>query len=217
MLSARDGAGRPVTPAGAEVERLIGRIPVRVGFLPTRGSGITPWRRAIVLDTEYRGAGQATRPARVALVAHELVHILQREIGDTEFWPSGGFRPSFSRRWIGDSTNTMEVHAYIVGASVEIDLTESAAQADWLATLTDDDALNATRAVVKRFDTNPIYRQNYRVESRSAGHRIPPKDWAHWLAALGFEPAAIDHIRAQAAAGQPKTIDQSEIESLVGS
>ncbi len=210
---------RPVSPAGHDVARLIQALKVRVAFLPTRGSGATPWRRLIVLDTSYREQGQAESPARVALVAHELVHVLQRELRDPEFWPSGGFRPSLSRRWIGDSTNYMEVVAYIVGASVEIDLLRENQEtrvrhlSDWLATVAGEDASNATRAVVKRYENNSIYRQNYRVEVRTPGRRIPSQDWAHWLGVLGFEANTIEHIRQLSAAGTPKVISKDELEN----
>ena len=39
------------------------------------------------------------------------------------YWPAGGFRPALERRWIGDSTNYMEVIAYLVGFTVEYDFT----------------------------------------------------------------------------------------------
>ncbi|MEE9217406.1 MAG: hypothetical protein V3U32_08225 [Anaerolineales bacterium] len=199
--------------------RLIQAFNVRVAFLPTRGSGATPWRRLIVLDTSYRNEGQAGSPARVALIAHELMHVLQRELGDPEFWPSGRFRPSLSRRWIGDSTNYMEVVAYIVGASVEIDLlpenqeTRIRRLSDWLATVAGEDASNATRAVVKRYKGNSIYRQNYRAEARTPGRRIPSQHWAYWLGVIGFEGQTIEHIRNLAAVGQPKVIAEDELEA----
>ncbi len=217
-MSAQQSSGNPFSPAGSDVARLIQAFNVRVVFLPTRGSGATPWRSMVVLDTSYRDAGQTQSPARVSLIAHEMVHVLQRELGDPEFWPSGGFRPSLSRRWIGDSTNYMEVLAYVVGASVEIDLlpkhksTEIRQLSNWLATMAGEDALNATRAVVKRYKNNSIYRQNYRAEARSPGRRIPSQHWAHWLRVIGFEDQTIEHIRNLAAMGQPKVIAEDELE-----
>lgn len=210
--------GEPVSPAGSDVARLMQAVSVRVVYLPTRGSGATPWRRMIVLDTSYRDAGQTQSPARVALVAHELLHVLQRELGDPELWPSGRFRPSLSRRWIGDSTNYMEVLAYIVGTSVEIDLLSEQEGAkprrlsNWLATVAGEDALNATRAVVKRYEDNSVYKQNYRQEARTPGRRIPSQPWAHWLEGFGFQDQTIEHIRNLAEVGQPKVIAESELE-----
>ncbi len=218
-MSALRSSGQPISPAGHDVARLIQAFKVRVAFLPTSGSGATPWRRLIVLDTSYRNTGQAESPTRVALVAHELVHVLQRELGDPEFWPSGGLRPSLSRRWIGDSTNYMEVVAYIVGATVEIDLLPENQAAriqrlsDWLATVAGEDAPNATRAVVKRYQNNSIYRQNYRVESRVPGLRIPTEHWAHWLGVLGFEANTIENIRQLSAVGTAKLISKDELEN----
>lgn len=216
-MSAPKSSGEPVSPGGRDVARLIQALKVRVLFLPTRGSGVTPWRRTIVLDTNYRDSGQVRSPARVALVAHELVHVLQRDLGDPEFWPSGGFKPSRSRRWVGDSTNYMEVVAYIVGSSVELDLLPENAEtkirqlSDWLATVAGEDAQNATRAVVKRYKNNSIYRKNYRAETRTPGRRIPSQPWAHWLRAMGFEEHSIEHIRSLAAVGQAKVIDEDDL------
>ena len=217
-MSAQQSSGEPVSPVGSDVARLIQAFNVRVVFLPTRGSGATPWGRMIVLDTSYRDAGQTQSPARVALIAHEMVHVMQRELGDPEFWPSGGFRPSLSRRWIGDSTNYMEVLAYVVGASVEIDLlpvhesTKIRQLSNWLATVAGNDVINATRAVVKRYKNNSIYRQNYREEVRTPGRRIPSQHWAHWLRVIGFEGQTIEHIRNLAAVGQAKVIAEDELE-----
>jgi len=218
-MSVLRSSGEPASPGGHDVARLIQAFKVRVAFLPTRGSGATPWRRLVVLDTSYRKEGQARSATRVALVAHELVHVLQRELGDPEFWPSGGLRPSLSRRWIGDSTNYMEVVAYIVGASVEIDLLPENQGAwirrlsDWLATVAGEDASNATRAVVKRYRNNSIYRQNYRVESRVPGLRIPTEHWGHWLGVLGFEANTIEHIRQLSVDGTAKVIGKDELEN----
>jgi len=218
-MSVLRSSGEPASPGGHDVARLIRAYKVRVAYLPTRGSGATPWRGLIVLDTTYRKQGQASSPTRVALVAHELVHLLQRELDDPEFWPSGGLRPSLSRRWIGDSTNYMEVVAYIVGASVEIDLLPENQEArirrlsDWLATVAGEDAENATRAVVKRYRNNSIYRQNYRVENRTPRRRIPSQRWAHWLGVLGFEADTIEHIRKLSAVGTAKVIREDELEN----
>jgi hypothetical protein len=113
----------------------------------------------------------------------------------------------------------MEVVAYIVGASVEIDLlpenqeTRIRQLSDWLATVAGEDASNATRAVVKRHMGNSIYRQNYRVEARTPGRRIPSQPWAHWLGVLGFEANTIEHIRQLSAAGTPKVISNDELEN----
>ena len=198
--------------AGNDVARLIGRIPVRAVFLPTRGAGVTPWRRTIVLDVSYRAEGQASPPHRAALVAHELTHVLQRELRDPEFFPGGGLRLSRSRRWLGDSTNFMEVQAYIVGTSILMDF-GGTGQANWLATLTGQDALNATRAVVQRHSTNSVYRHNNRTEAKTPGHRIPSAGWDHWLSVLGFAPTTIEHIRSQSAAGVAKVIDPGDLPS----
>ena len=112
----------------------------------------------------------------------------------------------------------MEVISYIVGSSVELDLLPKTAStrirqlSDWLATVTGEDAQNATRAVVKRYRKNPIYRQNYRVESKTPGKRIPSQPWTHWLQQLGFQDLTVEHIRNLARTGQPKLVTEKELE-----
>lgn len=221
-MSQLDPAGQPHSPVGAEVARLIGLLAIRVAFLPTGGSGITPWRRLIVLDTSYRNQGQASSPGRVGLVAHELSHLLQRELNDPELWPSGGLRLSPRRRWLGDSTNYMEALAYAVGTSVEIDLRAAAGlpalpeKLNSLATLLGGDAANATRYVVTLFPDNPVYRQNHRVEKTLPDRRIPPEGWQHWFDVMGFNAAAIAHLAQQTGQGQPKSISEEDLGSSSG-
>jgi hypothetical protein len=216
-MSTPGSDGEPVSPAGAEVARLVDALRLQVAFLPTNGSGITPWRRLIVLDTSYAGQGQVERPGKVALVAHELTHLLQRELADPEYWPSGGFRLAWPRRPLGDSTNYMEALAYAVGNSVQLDLraAEGLPQdqqlLDDLATFTGDDAANAARYVVTRHPDIVIYRQNYRIERRKQDHRIPDGGWQHWLGEVGFEQLALDHMQAQAAQGQIQVVDEQKL------
>jgi len=209
MAEAGPGGG-PISLAGSELTRLVTPLTIRVAFVPTGGAGATPWRNWLVLDTGYRGSGQASSPARVGLVAHELTHVLQRELGDPQFWPAGGLRPSRTRRWLGDSTNYMEVLAYLIGASVELDLLEakgtSAGQRllDDLATFAGEDAPNAARYVAKRFPSNPTYSKNDRVEATVPDRRIPAGGWPHWLGRLGWSAAVVERIRAQATRGHPQ-------------
>lgn len=221
-MAATTPGGEPISPAGAELARLIDPLQVRVAFLPTRGSGVTPWRRWIMLDTSYRGEGQVRSATRTGLVAHELTHLLQRELDDPQHWPSGSLRLSTSRRWLGDSTNYMEVLAYIVGSSVELDLLRSSGASaprpllDGLATLSGGDAGNAARYVVKSFSSNSIYRRNHRVEARSSQGRIPSGGWAYWLGQMGFGRTCLGHIRGQAALGSLQSVEPEEVERLFG-
>ncbi len=223
-------AARPISPVGAEVARIFAERNTRVVFIHTQGSGITPWRGLIILDADYRGAGQEKSAAQIGLVAHELTHLLQRDLEPQYFWPSGGLRPSSSRRWIGDSTNYMEVLAYLVGWTVEYDFTAALVESgdlipqekarkqrvlksllNRLATLSGDDPRNACRLVLKTFSTNGIYRQNYKLENRLPDGRIPPGSWHYWLRQLGFSLQAIDHIMVLATQGQGEWIDPSEV------
>jgi hypothetical protein len=228
-MAVRDGSDQPVSPVGADVARLYARRRTRVVFMHTAGSGITPWRRLIVLDADYKGEGQTKSPATIGLVAHELTHLLQRDLRNPNYWPSGGLRPRRSRRWVGDSTNFMEVVAYLVGWTVEYDLTASRLASpelppevqeqirralrsikNRLATLASRDARNATRLVLKTFPDNGVYRKNYQLENRLADGRIPSGGWYDWLMEMGFSRRAVDHIMVIAAQGHAEHIDPAQ-------
>jgi hypothetical protein len=225
-MAAADNQGAPISPVGADVARLFSGRRTLVVFAHTAGSGITPWRRLIVLDAEYKGEGQVKSPARIGLVAHELTHLLQRELRQPYYWPSGGLRPGFSRRWVGDSTNYMEVLAYLVGWTVEYDLIAWRAASpdlavseregleramkslrDRLTTLSGNDARNACRLVVKTFLDNGVHRKNYTRENRLRDGRIPPGGWHAWLHQLGFSYRAVDHLFILAAQGKAAQIE----------
>lgn len=220
-MAAISREGQPVSPVGRDIAILFARRKTRVVFTHTAGSGITPWRGLIILDAEYKGAGQIRSPATIGLVAHELTHLLQRELDHPYYWPSGGFRPALGRLWIADSTNYMEVLAYLVGWTVEHDLLlqrinqgqlpqndrEHTRQAlktlrDRIATLAGPDARNACRLVLSTYPDNPIYRRNYARESRLPDGRIPGGAWHTWLREIGFSRSAVDHIMIVAAQGQ---------------
>lgn len=228
-MAATDTLGKSLSPIGADVARLFSGRATRVVFMHTAGSGITPWRGLFVLDADYRDEGQTKSPGTIGLVAHELTHLLQRDLKPRYYWPSGRLRPSFTRRWVGDSTNYMEVLAYLVGWSVEYDLTAAQAAApglsaqaqkhydrilksirDRLATLAGADVQNAARLVLKTYPDNPVYRKNYRLESRLRDGRVPPGTWHAWLRQLGFSPAAVDHILLLAARGKVERIDPAQ-------
>ena len=228
-MAVRDASDKPVSPVGTDVARLYSGRKTRVVFMHTAGSGITPWRRLIVLDSDYKGDGQAKSPAKIGLVAHELTHLLQRDLRNPNYWPSGGLRPARGRRWIGDSTNFMEVVAYLVGWTVEYDLTAARLTSpdlppevqeqirralrslkNRLATLAGRDVRNATRLVVKTFPDNGVYRNNYRLENRLADGRIPIGGWYDWLLEMGFSRGAVDHIMVIAAQGHAENIDPAQ-------
>ena len=221
---------RSLSPVGADLASLFAQRIVRVLFLNTEGEGVTPWRGLIILDASYRGEGQTRSPDSIARVAHELTHVLQRELNQPYYWPGGGLRPSRSRRWLGDSTNYMEVLSYLVGWTVEYDLiTLQNISADLstdeltgnekmleiirdrLATLSGPDPRNACRLVLKLFPENPIYRQNFELENRTSDGRIPPGSWHYWLRQLGFSRQAVDHIMVLASQGQEESVDYEEV------
>jgi len=228
-MAVRDESGQPLSPVGVDVARLYAGRKTRVVFMHTAGSGITPWRRLIVLDADYKGDGQAKSPTKIGLVAHELTHLLQRDLKNPTYWPSGGLRPRRGRRWIGDSTNFMEVVAYLVGWTVEYDLTAARLASpdlppevqeqirrtlrslkNRLATLAGRDVRNATRLVLKIFPDNGVYRNNYRLENRLPDGRIPTGPWHSWLLEMGFSRSAIDHIMVIAAQGIAENINPAQ-------
>ena len=209
-------------PVGIDLARIVSKLDLWVLFMNTNGSGIAPWRGLIVLDADFREDGQVESPSRIGMVAHELTHLLQRELNQSHYWPSGGFNPIRGRRWIGDSTSYMEVLAYLVGWTVEYDLISAKllettisgerraegeavlkAIRDRLASFTWTEPRTATWMIGALFPNNPIYQQNLSSESRYPDRRIAPGSWHDWLRQLGFSRAAVDHIMVLAARGNP--------------
>jgi hypothetical protein len=210
-----------ISPVGIDLARIISKYDLWILFINTDGSGIAPWRRLIVLDSDYRGKGQIETPSRIGMVVHELTHLVQRELKGSHYWPGGGFNPVRGRRWIGDSTNYMEVLAYLVGWTVEYDLTktkqfdpnislEQRARnevvldtiRERLAYFTATDKRSSSRKISELFPDNPVYKQNARIEARYLDHRIPPGTWHDWLRRMGFSRSAVDHIMILAAQGE---------------
>lgn len=230
MMRHGDKASLPISLIGAELANIFVQRRVRVILTDTGGSGVAPWRGWIILDSKYRSDGQINSPAAVAKVAHELTHLLQRQFNQPHYWPSGGLRPAFGRRWIGDSTNYMEVIAYLVGFTVEYDFTAArslspdrsaekhaedentlASLRNHLATLTGPDPHNSCRLVLKLFPENAIYRQNFEVEKNTPDGRIPPGSWHYWLRQMGFSRPAVDHIMVLASRGRAEWIEVDQV------
>lgn len=217
--------GRPVSLVGKELaDRIRGRG-VSVIFFPTGGDGATPVTDLVILDVSYKDAGQAETPTSIGLVAHELTHVLQRSLPNSNYWPSGWPRPSQYTRWFADSTNYMEVLAYIVGWTVEYDLLNAEkASSDVtntrkkeidgklkvikkdLTTLVSGDPHNATRFILEKYSRVWFYKQNYRKESTVPDGRIPAGGWDYWIGRLGFSRRAIRHIRSIGTNGTPKDV-----------
>ena len=211
----------PASPVGMDLVRITAKLDLWVLFVNTDGRGIAPWRRLIILDADYRGEGQVEYPTRAGMVAHELTHLLQREIKQSYYWPSGSLNPVRGRRWIGDSTNYMELLAYIVGSTVEYDLTlveqsspgispekdalaekSLAALRGHLSLLTGAERGEISQVICNLFPENRIYEQNQETERRYPDHRIPPGTWHSWLRHLGFSRASVDYIMILAARGK---------------
>ena len=230
MVRLGDEVPLPISLIGAELASIFAQRRVRVIFTDTGGSGVAPWRGLIILDSEYHGDGQISSPKAIARVAHELTHLLQRQFNQPHYWFSGGLHPAFGRRWIGDSTNYMEVIAYLVDFTVEYDFTaarslspdRSAGQhaedknilasiRDHLATLTGPDPRNSCRLVLKLFPKNAIYRQNFEMEKRIPDGRIPPGSWHYWMRQMGFSRPAIDHIMVLASRGRAEWIEADQV------
>jgi hypothetical protein len=172
-------------------------------------------------QTDANGAPVSTT-ARVALEAHELTHDLQRQLADLSLLPLALARP------IGDSTNHLEVVAYIVGETVQYGMLQAELMIpqlpqqdlaairrametiqDDLATFTGPDAMNANRYLLKSHG-GLCYRWNHLTESLIPGNRIPPAGWEQSMRDVGFGDAAIVHIRGIAAQGTAKVVGAGE-------
>lgn len=226
--------GKSISPIGTEIARIFDTRQTWILFVHTAGSGATPWRGLIILDANYQGAGQTETIFRVGLVAHELTHLLQRELNDSRHWPSGWLRFPSPTRLVGDSTNYMEVLSYIVGWTIEYDLYKEKLATNNLplveknriqgklrslkngiATLTDPDARNATRFVLEKHRSMKVYKQNFRAEAKSPNGRIPAGGWEHWLGEFGFSEEAVAHIKDIGVRGEVKRVSQEEADRIV--
>ena len=227
-MAATDPSGDPISIVGREMADLIAQREIRVSFIMD-GGGASPWTNRIFLADRYINTHELETPSGTGLLAHELTHSLQRELDDPHFWPSGEPRLSEPRsRLIGDSTNYMEVLAYIVGDTVEYDMLAQIPSpsrsdimrmdrlANDIATLTNDDALNATRYVVRRYNYVDVYKTNYTVEMGVPDHRIPDGGWDHWLREMGFSDEAINHIIDIASTGTVEHVDPDLIDPANG-
>ncbi len=224
-FSAADASGNLISPVGSEIAGLIENRQdgITITFVDFN-AGIVPWRGYVVLPPNFADGGQVGAPGNVGLVAHELTHVLERELNDPMYWPSGAPLSFGGARLVGDSTNYMEVLSNIIGKTVEYDLLSEAnptsARLDViereLATYTDADALNAVRYLVKSENGVEVYRDNYVHELGISDHRIPAGGWDHWLKTMGFTDTAIQHIRDIASQGTAVHVDQAELDQNTG-
>jgi uncharacterized protein YukE len=229
-FSSVDASGNVISPVGAELTGLIqGRQDgVTITFIDFN-AGIVPWQGHVVLPPNFADGGQLGSAGNVGLVGHELTHVLERDLNDPMYWPSGA--PALGgARLVGDSTNYMEVLSNIVGQTVEHDYLSQIPPAsrvqsqtdrllkieDNLATYTDADALNATRYLVKSDNSIEVYRDNYVHELGISDHRIPAGGWDHWLKTMGFTDTAIQHISDIASQGTAVRVDPAELSSQNG-
>jgi uncharacterized protein YukE len=143
-LSARDSNGNPVSPVGAELVELIearGGVTVLFTDSLTGGdAGIAPMKGLIFLPERYMDPAVQRQPENAALIAHELAHVLQRDLpafpdgfptATTGSWPFSpdGFDPfnlDYGVPLVGDFTLYMEVQSNLVGKTVEYDLIQHA-------------------------------------------------------------------------------------------
>jgi hypothetical protein len=124
-MSASGESGQPLSPVGAEVARLFSGRKTQWST-PTPLARGSPRRRLIVLMPITAPACLGFRP-RSAWSPTSSTHLLQRDLKPKQYWPSGGCA-SFSRRGWATLTSFMEVVAYLVGWTVEYDLTAARAQ-----------------------------------------------------------------------------------------
>ena len=213
--------GEPASPVGAELVELMRDRQVNVTFI-LPGGGASTWEGQILLADRLVDPTKLDKPGNAALVGHELTHDLQRSLDDPYYWPKGTIKlEGPSRGIVGDSTNYMEVLAYIVGDTIEYDLLlqKSSVVAlsavenqrliniqNDLATLTDPDAWSAAQSIAVKFQNCDVYLDNYVIEYALPDHRIPPGGWEHWLRELGFSDASIDHINSISSKGTPQPL-----------
>lgn len=235
-ISRAGARGKSISQAGSELSEAIIDRGVWVLFAPTGGDGATPVKGLIVLDNGYRNLGQVSSVTKTSIVAHELVHVLQRDLADPKYWPSGLPRLIRNTRWIADSTNYMEVLAYIVGWIIEHDLESDRLSSprlststkkqikkkledleNRLATLTGPDVHNAKRYIVWKYKDNFFYKQNYRKEVLTPCGRIPVGGWRKSLKEIGFKEPALRHIKDIASNGLVQQIDQATTDEIAGS
>jgi hypothetical protein len=207
-MASLDSNGVPVSIVGSELVDLVDGLGVRVAFLG-RDGGTNPWVEQVVIPEPYQGSGQVggstpiAQTERVALAAHELTHAVHREHGSLNYAPP-----------IIDSTNHMEVVAYLVSETVQYDLLQAGLAdpsltdaerlliearlnrlATNIATYSGADQLNANRYMIQQHQGNVIYGWNHLRESLIPGHRIPPGGWEQSLREIGFSDEAIQHIQ----------------------
>ena len=217
-----NSTGEPASLIGAELVELMRDRQVNVAFI-LPGGGASTWEGQIILGEKLVDSTKLNSPGNAALVGHELTHELQRSLDDPYYWPKGTIKlEEPSRGIVGDSTNYMEVLAYIVGDTIEYDLLlqkssivalsvyENQRLVDIqnnLATLTDLDAWSAAQSIAISSQDCDVYLDNFVIEYALQDHRIPPGGWEHWLGELGFSDASIDHIKSIAAKGSPNPLE----------
>lgn len=164
--------------------------------VPTGRSAVTPWRNTMLLDPLFFGE-EGMSPYNLSVIAHEYIHLLQRDLNYPRYFPSGGLRPGKNKRWIGDSTNYMEVLAYIVSFAIWHDSIENDAKREriasdllWLTGYSYD----ACDFVVDKFPNVGIYQKNHEREMKEPDRRIPFGGWEYWLDQFGMSRLAIMRI-----------------------
>ena len=83
--------------------------------------------------------------------------------------------------------------------------------------MTDPDARNATRFMLKMHRSVKVYRENYRAEAKSPNGRIPAGGWEHWLSEFGFSDGAVAHIKDIGARGVVKRVSLEEADRIANS
>ena len=230
-------SNKPISPVGADVSRLInkrGGANVLPLALPTDRGGMVPWRGYVVMGLDW-GDNKITGGSLTAGgVAHELTHVLERDLDDPTYWPSGA-APNSTGLWYFDSTNHMEAVSYLIGFTVQYDLLAARLAdpsltpadrnaiinddlpklADRIATFAGPDSANATRYVVAYGD-NPVYDGNYVKELQYPDKRIPSGGWESSLKQMGFSNDSIQHIKSIAAKGTVEYIAPTKIDPATG-
>jgi len=193
-ISQTDLNGNAVSIVGSELAQLIddrGGVAVHFSDLITGGTaGVAPTRGLVVLPNRYQSALVQAVPGNAGLVAHELAHVLQRDLpefpdgfppfgtgpmaGSWPFTPEGinPLSVEYGVPLLGDFTLYMEVQSNIVGMGIEYDLL-----GEELANLSPGSLRRGT--IISRMDAIEVHLATYTGPAADAAAYVPQQYNGH--------------------------------------
>ena len=167
---------------GSELSNLVGDRHTLVTFGPYGNFAFSSWwihlQRVLTNSSVMRGESFAS------LVAHELVHVLQRAAADSN---------DSYYEW-GRGTLQMEVEANIVRNAIRYELT---GKNQYLAAIGELTTLDVDQAYTTITRQSPVYKSALYSPGATS-----PNPWAANLLALGFSQNTISRIQSYANAGR---------------